>query len=500
LGNLWLGFWRNGFAVMNPSNGEVWQGDARKKGHGQRDFRQYATCLLPLPNGKMLVGTYGGGVTEAGELLAAARAPKPAPARAKMMRFPLAAPAPTSQELKLLALVRPDTIPGSINGKAAFLPDDWRTRGNWIDRYGRYVAICAAQTGIGDILTGYRPYTMVYRAWLGPNCRRGDRLRYWVQWKQSDLKRVLQNTLKGGREESEWDDHGESYPPTQTGLGVHYTFALPRGSYVIATYFFNKDGHVNRLDAARDYLLTVKACALSPAVFLHLGRSRVAAIAASRQLQQSPILARSRLDYFAGGVYKRFALRLAGPTTVTVSVHRNHSFNTICCGFFVSSLGKLPTTSPAKRVFRQPGDLQLPESGASAVVAALRQMRHREPTRFAVALSAYAVPLLRSLLPFTRKPSGKDAQPGRAACRFLARCAGEIGLFAAAERLYFFGPAYESYGWKGLTAAGRSQWLHWKWSQTGYLRFVQKEKSSTWYARAVAASGSKPILLEGVKQ
>ncbi|MGC8553643.1 MAG: ligand-binding sensor domain-containing protein, partial [Phycisphaerae bacterium] len=75
LGNLWLGFWRNGFAVMNPKTGQIYRtsgqvpvgpGHAGKHASADANPFNYANCLLPLPDGKMLVGYYGGGVVEAG--------------------------------------------------------------------------------------------------------------------------------------------------------------------------------------------------------------------------------------------------------------------------------------------------------------------------------------------------------------------------------------------------------------------------------------------------
>ncbi|HEX4125293.1 MAG TPA: two-component regulator propeller domain-containing protein, partial [Tepidisphaeraceae bacterium] len=100
----------------------------------------FTTAVLPTAGGA-LVGTYGNGVTAMpGSRLASPRAKA---AGGNAIPLPGGAPPPTAAELGELcraSSVKPAAVPSTPQWAVA-CSDDWRTRGDWLGRYGRYWAM-----------------------------------------------------------------------------------------------------------------------------------------------------------------------------------------------------------------------------------------------------------------------------------------------------------------------------------------------------------------------
>ena len=259
-------------------------------------------------------------------------------------RLPKAAAVPTLARLNALAAevaaVPPN--PKEMEPFVTALPDDWRTAGDWLGRYGRYWAcLCATFHPIPeDYLWGAGWEPVSYNLTVGPSHDWGDSLRYWLQWRYTDNPRVLElpptylhsRVLKGytswnnGRRETEVDDHGETYPMAMEGPNIYATLTVPEGLYTLALYEFNKDGHDGD-NRYRDYRLSVRT---------HAGMT----LQDVDGFDSQPELAHGRVKDFCGGVWKRFLVR--GPITLTVEINRNNSFNTTLPGIMLDLIDEDP--------------------------------------------------------------------------------------------------------------------------------------------------------------
>lgn len=203
-------------------------------------------------------------------------------------------------------------------GEAEFMGEDWQTQGDWVGRYGRTRAVLCAQKAPLDDYLGNDMYTLVH-ARLGPHHADKDSLRYWVAWPRTDNPKTLYSPILGYRRQSDWDDHGEVYPPTHEGPDVWVDVTVTAGVHRLSFYSFNKDGHEGA-NRQRDYLVEVKSGVDDPAA--------------------APTLARARVSAFWGGVYHQFLV--AGPGKVSVRFVRGGSLNTTLQGVMVDKVwGKL---------------------------------------------------------------------------------------------------------------------------------------------------------------
>ena len=166
------------------------------------------------------------------------------------------------------------------------------------------------------------------------------------------------------RRQSEWDDHGESYPRSHEGPDLYCNLSIPPGVFYLSLYGFNKDGHggVNR---SRDYVISVR-------------ESRSDNIRSFAGFERQPELARGRIRDFWGGCYKRFLVQ--GPLKITVRVARGSSYNTILSGLMLDPVGQFPDAYVSGR---------MPSPSAAATAAdqladALEELRKANPTSASV--------------------------------------------------------------------------------------------------------------------
>ena len=365
-GNLWVGHREKGHEVFDPRSGKrlaAEQPSRPKEGAGKggasgkkTDAPDYVTRLLCY-RGEFLAGTYGAGLAPVGRIsnppsvVGRTASPPSAPGRQDGLPIrpttvpPLPSPAkpPTADELHDLVAQwsKPAPAPRRKSPLVIALPDDWRTQGDWLGRYGRYFACCCAICSPRDYVWGAGRVPVDYLARIGPHCTKNDSIRYWVHWLYTDNRRslempptyahsrVVKGLTKGDkpRRQAEWDDHGESYPRTHEGPDLYCTLKIPEGLFFLSLYDFNKDGHSGN-NRFRDYQVSIRA------------HDPKASLYEIEGFQREPELARARIHDFWGGVWKRFLVQ--GPAQLTIHLARNDSFNTILAGVMLDLVDEEP--------------------------------------------------------------------------------------------------------------------------------------------------------------
>ncbi len=343
-GRLWIGLWRNGFNVLNPRTGAIFRSLARpvpilvKKLSPQLP-RDYVSSLLPLPGGGMLVGYYGGGIEQWGNLRGddwpagqhvPPREPMPNPPIMPRAAAPATSKRLAAEKAALAHAVRLRLI-RSGKPRAVALDQDWITQGAWLGRYGTYWAVLCAMDSPNDLvaINGWRTDSGGL-SFSGPHTKGRDGIRRWVNWLWGTDPRALElpktylnfqwmrGSLKSkqlDRRQSSWDDHGEAYPTTWQGPGLFCPIRVPPGVFVLSFYFDNEDGHADG-NRCRDYTITLRRQPRSVPFGYDV-----------KGFDQWPGPVRQRVMNFWGGVWVRFLVR--GPGIFTVKIGRNYSFNTI---------------------------------------------------------------------------------------------------------------------------------------------------------------------------
>jgi len=317
------------------------------------------------------------------------------------------------------------------NGAVVPLEDDWRTEGQWQGRYGRFwIVLCAnwSQPFPGhsvqmDDVWG-AGWDMMYDARMGFNHDPGDSLRYWIQWLATDDNRCLEmsptymdsrlqkklTTPDKDRRESEWDDHGETYPMDMDGPHLYCSLSIPAGLFYLSLYEIDPNGH-DQNNRFRDYEISVRPHPGRAALDTHLpGRTVIRSFYDISEFDQKPELAHARAHDFYGGVYKRFLVR--GPAKLTIQVNRNNSFNTILAGVMLDLVDELPPPyfrtrqewEQKQKAAAQPdtgGNFQPAETEAEAaqrLASALNEMPSKNETWWAENKRRFYLPLLRRQL------------------------------------------------------------------------------------------------------
>jgi hypothetical protein len=293
-------------------------------------------CAVACPNSpNVALGYYYSGAL----LPSAGSTSRSAKAQADL-NMPSGATPPSHDELNAilarLATIRPlDERMDPRRPPVAALQDDWRTRGDWLGRYGRYWACLTAMQG-SDYFWGAGFDPVEFTAYIGPHHTPGDSIRYHVTWLYSDDPRVLEippvyldsrlvkslTTPEKGRRQAEHDDHGEAYAsPYYDGPHVFYDIAFPPGVFILSVYDMNKEEH-NLRCPYRDF-----------PVIVHPGPSQI-------QVQQGllpsdPAIILGRINHFWEGKYTRILVR--GPSSITLEINRNYSFDAIVAGIMIDS-------------------------------------------------------------------------------------------------------------------------------------------------------------------
>ena len=360
-GKLWLGTWLSGWWTSALYRGSPLR-HLPEGGPGQWHPGHWGrfdvSAILPLADGRTLVGHYGAGVSAA-QLVS----PSPWSRMAAAVKgwaerllpslwhagLPVPAKAPTARQLvALYQNLLNNNIPRKPAGPQVVpITDDWRTQGGWLGRYGRYWAcLYAAVPPTMDLQ--WNPGSRPIDHWqaMGLHHGNGDSLRFYTTWLATAKKRVLElpevyldsqvimgiTTWKMDRRETEIDDHGETYPMTWQGPDLYVYLHIPPGDYTLSLYFFNKDGHTWR-SRDRDYVVSMLPLAASH----HFGTVSSLSTALLAEMHGTT---NSRVVNFWGGVWKRFLVR--GPMKLAIRVAKNNSLDTILQAAMLDPLSQHP--------------------------------------------------------------------------------------------------------------------------------------------------------------
>jgi hypothetical protein len=315
---LWLATRHNGPVYLDPQTSKAELPDDERT-------REYAVDVA-VARGDVWCSLYGVGLAQSKGASRQKTIPVTDPEQPKAEpALPEKARSPTMDEIG--AMLPRLAKKGDAGRRVARVEDDWKTRGDWIERYGWGGAIFCAMSGAGgDFRTSHGGSIWYYNPWIG-NSGKDDGLRYWVHDLTTNNPKCLQNLILGGRRQADWDDHGEVYPWDMKGPDVYCTMVFPEGDYLLSLYFFNKDGQWDN-NRCRDFVLTLKE---TPGINVDglVGRS----IVSEGYFKTRPALATARVRDFWNPVYKRFYIK--GPGTYTFKIERNGSFNTIISGVLV---------------------------------------------------------------------------------------------------------------------------------------------------------------------
>ena len=405
-GSLLLSYRRKGFEIRRPLVDRATFSSTPEDDANNAKFA-YVSAVLPLGDGTSLLGTYGDGLlhgVKQPEFTPTAeeqrnyqnrRGWRLPPAPTRVAALPLPAAAPSDEELRALT-ARAAAAPASERPIAAALPDDWNTQGDWLGRYGRSWANLCAMLSPRDYLWGAGGEPVAYNLRIDPRQKKNS-IRYWVHWVSTDNPRVLEmpavyfdSRVEGGyakpknyRRQSEVDDNGESYPLWKEGPHVYATVKVPVGRYIFSFYNHNKDGHdgSNRM---RDYAISLR---VHPAD---------KALDDVRDFGKWPEVAHGRQRDLWGAVYKRY--RVQGPTTLTLKLDKNQSFNVILAGLFLDRETEEPQPYFSKiQTLSIPATRSEAEHTVDRLWAAMEQARERSPVWWNAEERRYSEALLRTL-------------------------------------------------------------------------------------------------------
>lgn len=407
-GLIWIGYRLSGFEVRRPLSDRILFASSTNEG----DRFSYVSTLLPLGDGTALIASYGDGLSltdpipaftpgaEEQKAINARRGWRVLPDVESLNgnpKFPTPSKAPSPAELDLM-LVEAQAVPVDATRAEPFvlpLDDDWTTQGDWLGRYGRYFAVGCAMLSPRDYIWGAGAQAIEYDLRIDPR-EKGNSLRYWVHWLQTDNRRALEmppvyadSRLQLGlakenelRRQSEVDDNGEGYPLTKEGPDVYASLKIPAGLWTLSFYNHNKDGH-DGFNRARDYKISIRQ------------RPQDLPLSEVGDFEKWPELARNRQRDFWGGVYQKYLVR--GPQNLSVRYAKNNSFNTILAGIFLDGVDEEPAPyfSSTKAAFGET-EPQLPEAATvSKLWTRLEQLQTDNPKWWASEHRRFHAPLLR---------------------------------------------------------------------------------------------------------
>ena len=350
-GHIWLGLRQQGAEMRDIQSGELLFATRFMTGRVAGPTDIWTRAIVPLPNGRAIMGRYGGGV----EPILEADFPAPLPAQTlQKVALPGALPVPTAEVMTRIAMEQTET-------KGALWNMDYRTRGNWIGRYGDrlawvYEGMFAQQSRRDakaqiDVQVGLHAKAEVG----GPYT--------YVSYLSSENPDVLYNPTIGTRRMVELNDgswRSDAYPFSWDGPGLMVSFEVPEGAHRVGIYFYNSNGH-SGIDRYRDFVLQLKPDSADKAA-----------------ADAAPDLARCRVSDFWGGTYASFAVQGPGKYWVVIGRHRSHV--TKLSGIFIDRIGDAPLPAnqqppsvPGLRgepYFTQP--MPAPKGAENATVTAAR--------------------------------------------------------------------------------------------------------------------------------
>jgi hypothetical protein len=491
-GAIWIGTWQNGMVIADQKSGKKSYGNPKTMGYPDN----FVTKILCLNNGDYLIGFYGGGIVKSiNPFKLVDRKPLKTKfnkdkifsvAQNNFPNLPAKIKPPTAEELRTMYYKLKESYRRLKHQKELALNDDWRTRGDYLDRYGKHSAVLCAQSGAGlDLASGHYKHELRVRGWIGRNNRHNDQIRRWVHWVESEDQRVLQCFMLGGRKQSEWDDHKEAYPIAFDGPHLYGTLRVPPGKYYVSLYFFNKDGH-NDHNRFRDYLVTIKTCKLSKELFDKLGSPKVDA--EQDYLNTLPHAA-TRIVGFWGGAYKRFYIEVQKDEYVVIKVDANYSFNTILSGIFFDQVGyselkqyTAESIQPPRRELTNWAEvIENPDERFWWGCHLMDILLHAESvntTWYSQSARKYLLEIIREFVinkngcPIA--PDYIDVHDKEFIRSDMAKILDAVQLFKWSELTYYRNDNYATFGWLFRTQLGRMKLSEFKWD--GFNNFFQNKK------------------------
>ena len=494
-GNIWIGTWRNGYEVLNPQTGQEFKSEdspalAKEDGYISQLCPVNESSKLKLMrsdlvvndrrsglkipiqmNQTMLIGRYGFGVHAFGKVIRKAAAISRVAWRSLHHRpaiFKLPEKARPPTERQILSLKAKLALGTKQAGKirypfAAGLRDDWTTQGDWTARYGReYALLCTAHYDL-DYHVIARNYGEEVHGMVGPHHRKFEAIREWEAWADTDDSRSLYIPQIGHRRQTNWDDHGETYPITFQGPDVWVRVHLNNpGLYRLSLYFFNKDGH-SGADRQRDWRVEIfpLRSRFAPALKVPLlaaramPQTRPALRWAAAAMRAAPLAQARAVDDW-GPVYTRFVI--AGPGQYMVRIVRGSSVNTEICGIFIdrAAAPRTPFDSKAMTGFGGvdycPPPISTGPSGSSGspVIPAIVSLWH-------VAKRSFGTSGV-NIRQYARFMVYRYAVAHHAPSALLARWRWRLDIWTPADRLLFDKMMNKGFwamlkGWKGLKEA-----------------------------------------------
>ena len=200
--------------------------------------------------------------------------------------------------------------------------------------------LCAAHFDLSFHCTA-PDYATNVDAFCGPHHRWPfESMREWESKADTSNPKSLYIPQLGYRRQTNWDDHGETYPTTFQGPDLWIRVHLKKaGIYRLGLYLFNKDGHY-LYNRQRDWLVEVYP--LPQAYCRAMTRPILSAMVfpknpaaqqwANWALAATPLAATRAVNIW-NPVYTRFAL--AGPGQYMVRIVRGSSLNTEISGIFI---------------------------------------------------------------------------------------------------------------------------------------------------------------------
>jgi hypothetical protein len=340
-GELWVGHWRQGIAWMRPdgnaNGGALVRVATFAREESQRDEPSGVVCL---PDGRLLVGWYGGGLCE---LVGEPWPDRQYEAATAPVAEAVPLPEPTGPPPESKRVLASPTSRSKPTGKGGYwLGEDWTTGGHWPGRYGRqFGMLFATNSPFSSTYSWQDPAIKPFKVGgsVGPHVQSaGEGLRNWIHWRHSPTELALWQPDYGFPRESEWDDHGETYRTTFEGPNLHLQVQVPEGIHRVSVYFFNPNAdHAG--PRHRDYLVELRNCPDSLPMPPLSGRIR-------HDPRSWPLLAQTRVArFYHAGVYERFVV--TGPGQYSISVVRGGSLNAIANGIFIDRLAGPITDDPA---------------------------------------------------------------------------------------------------------------------------------------------------------
>ncbi len=391
-GRIYLGTWRNGYAIYQSGKGIIYHNTLSKG--AWRHGGDYVNAILPEhldgqdseglggPTKVVLVARYGPVYNAAGRPVGGKGNPTIAweggqnaarriNERQPNTRFPEAAAPPTRDQLASMADQLAEALKHAPSRSPQIVPitDDWRTQGNWLGRYGRYWA-CLFAAGYPpntwDDVWSPRSVRLCHTDFIGPHHIGVNTARYWVKKAWTDDNRALEipnvflrDRYGGGgqapagaqgRTFASADDGGEAYGLAWQGPDFYEFLRLPRGAHEISIYFCNNGGHRGGT-RERDYYIKLIPIRRTSSLFWP-GRGELQANPDELLLGAIPAASvrfaalqtgtcDARVSNFYGGVWKRFIVQ--GPMRLVIRISRNYSLNTAPMALMLDTLYQRPT-------------------------------------------------------------------------------------------------------------------------------------------------------------